>query len=465
MMVRFVDSARLGLYNTVDMRWLRQAVDALGPGRHAEAFYEERWSCSLTLEEGRLEGAQLVEDRGVGLRLILDPYRVNYGYTTDLSAASLVGLARELAGQARGGPPVARGSPRPSRRQPPPPALRSAVRLLEQADRRARSLSPLVVQVRVSWRREVQRVLIVSREEEVAEERTRALLAVEVVAGDGGRLERGYEVVGVCGQELPVEPEALAEVAARRALGLLRAPHAPAGPMPVVMAGEAGGTMIHEAVGHGLEADLAQEGLSVYAGKRGQPVASRAVTVVDDPTLEGKRGSYRFDDEGVPAQRTVLIEQGVLRGYLYDRLRALREGVSSTGNGRRESFRHPPLVRMSNTFVLPGDAAPEEVVRSTWRGLLVRRMGGGQVNTVNGDFVFEVAEGYLIEGGQVGPLVRGAVLVGNGPEALRRVDLVGRDLGFAPGTCGKDGQSVPVADGQPTLRVAELVVGGRLREP
>ena len=219
--------------------------------------------------------------------------------------------------------------------------------------------------------------------------------------------------------------------------------------------------MIHEAIGHGLEADLAQQGLSVYSKKIGERVASPLITVVDDPTLPQKRGSYPFDDEGVPSRRTLLVEGGVLKGYLYDRLTALKDGVESTGNGRRESYQHKPVPRMSNTMILAGKMKPEEIIRSVEKGLFVKKMGGGQVNTVNGDFVFEVSEGYLIERGTVGEPVRGAILTGNGPQVLKEIDMVGDDLGFGIGTCGKDGQGVPVSDAQPTLRIPELVVGGQ----
>jgi len=232
--------------------------------------------------------------------------------------------------------------------------------------------------------------------------------------------------------------------------------------MPVVLSSEAGGTMIHEAVGHGLEADLAQQGLSVYSGRLGERIASEAVSVVDDATLPNRRGSLAFDDEGTPAQRTLLIERGVLKGYLYDRLTAMKDGTVSTGNGRRQSYRHRPIPRMTNTLILPGEEDPEAILSSTPAGLLVVRMGGGQVNTVNGDFVFEVSEGYRIENGRAGEPVRGATLTGNGPRVLEQIDRVGRDLGFAVGTCGKDGQAAPVSDAQPTIRIPELTVGGEV---
>lgn len=220
--------------------------------------------------------------------------------------------------------------------------------------------------------------------------------------------------------------------------------------------------MIHEAVGHGLEADLAGKNLSVYSDKLGMKVASELITVLDDSTLPGRRGSFVFDDEGTLSQRTVLVEKGILVNFMYDKLCAIKEAKESTGNGRRESYRHKPIPRMTNTIIAPGDLDPDDIISSVTNGLLVSRMGGGQVNTVNGQFVFEVSEGYMIEGGKIGRPVRGAILTGRGPEILNEIDMVGNDLGFGIGTCGKDGQGVPVADAQPTLRIPQITVGGRV---
>jgi TldD protein len=243
---------------------------------------------------------------------------------------------------------------------------------------------------------------------------------------------------------------------------MLTARRAPGGRMPIIISSEAGGTMIHEAIGHGLEADLAQQGLSVYSCKIGAEVASEIVTVIDDSTLPGKRGSFRFDDEGVPSQRTVLVDRGKLAGYMYDRLTAVRDGVASTGNGRRESYRHRPIPRMTNTFIAPGDSPPEDIIKATPEGLFVKKMGGGQVNTVGGDFVFDVQEGYMIRNGAICEPVRGATLSGSGPSVLKSIDMVASDLGFSIGTCGKDSQGVPVSDAMPTVRIREMVVGGEV---
>ncbi|HEX2967092.1 MAG TPA: TldD/PmbA family protein [Syntrophorhabdaceae bacterium] len=229
----------------------------------------------------------------------------------------------------------------------------------------------------------------------------------------------------------------------------------------VVLASEAGGTMIHEAIGHGLEADLALEGLSCYKGMLGKKIASDLICVADDATLPHRRGTYAFDDEGVPGEKTTLVQNGILQSYLFDRFHALKYGEKSTGNGRRESFRYKPIPRMSNTMILPGKDDPAEILASVDDGVFVLKMGGGQVDTVKGDFVFEISEGYMIEKGSVGPMIKNATMMGNGLKVLQQIDMVGSDLGFGIGTCGKDGQGVPIADAQPTLRMHEIIVGGK----
>ncbi len=300
----------------------------------------------------------------------------------------------------------------------------------------------------------------------IEEERFYIRIGGVVVVEKDGRLERGYEVKGLC---LPFEKAVkikefreIPERACRLAEIMLKAKRAPAGVMPVILSGEAGGTMIHEAVGHGLEADHAEEGLSVYSGKLGEKVASSLITVVDDATLPELYGSYRFDDEGTPAQKVVLIEKGILKNFLYDKRTALKYGKQSNGHGRRQDFRKIPIPRMGNTYIEKGFHKPEEILKSIDKGLLVKKMGGGEVNPLTGDFVFEVREGYFIEKGEVAYPVKGATLVGNGPKVLEIIDMVGDDLCFEAGICGKDGQSVPVSDGQPTIRIPEITVGGVL---
>jgi TldD protein len=297
------------------------------------------------------------------------------------------------------------------------------------------------------------------------EKRTTLTLAISVVAEKDGQLQTGYESVsGTCGFELFDRHDviALARKVSRRAIARLSAPPAPVGEMPVIIAAEAGGTLIHEAIGHPLEADAVQKGISpTYKGAIGKVVGNEKVSVLEDPTMVGQRGFYAFDDEGVPAQRTVLVDHGVLKTYLYDRQTARKDRVSSNGHGRRESFRHRPIPRMANTFVASGSDDPQEILRSVSNGLLVTKMGGGQVEPATGDFVFEVEEGFLIKDGTVGPLIRSAILLGNGPDVLKTIDLVGSDIGWSIGTCGKDGQGAPVSDGLPTLRIPKgVVVGG-----
>jgi TldD protein len=438
-------------------------------GDYADLFVEATRTTALVLEGDRMESAADTVDAGTGLRVLFGG-RTAYGYTNDATPAGLRALASQVAAAAREGAagPVAaftgplRGAAPVglSGRAP----LSAKTRLVEAANAAARARDPRVRQVRTTYRDIAQRLAIFTSSGDKADgERVLTTLAVTVVAGEGDRLQTGYEPVGgAAGIEMldADPPEAVATRAADLALTLLGAAPAPSGPMPVVLSSQAGGTMVHEAVGHGLEADLAGEGLSVYEDRIGDTVATPAISVVDDATLPGRRGSFAFDDEAVPGARTVLVDRGVLMGYLHDRRSAMKLGAAPTGNGRRESYRYAPIPRMTNIFIAPGDDDPEAIVRSVDRGLFVRRMGGGQVNTVNGDFVFEVVEGYRLEHGRIGEPVRGATLTGNGPAILAAIDRVGRDLGFAIGTCGKDGQGVPVADAQPTLRIPEIIVGG-----
>jgi TldD protein len=276
-------------------------------------------------------------------------------------------------------------------------------------------------------------------------------------------MQTGYESVArTVGFEVFEESDVaeLARVAAARALSKLSARPAPSGELPVVLAGGSGGILFHEACGHGLEADHIVKDASVYVGRVGEMVASPLVTLVDDGTVAGEWGNFAIDDEGRPAGRNVLIDHGVLTDYLWDWLRARKEGRASSGNGRRQSYQHLPMVRMTNTFLLAGEEDPDEIVAQTPHGVYVAKLGGGQVNTATGDFVFGTTEAYLIEGGRITEPLRDANLIGNGPEVLRRIDAVGTDFAMTPGTCGKDGQSVPVGCGQATLRVTGVTVGG-----
>ena len=441
-------------------------------GSFADLYHESSRTHSIVCDDDKIEMMTTGSDVGVGLRVIAD-FKTSYAHGNRCSEKDIVALSGDLAGAVKAGVqgPVAREyalEPRidlPVHVRPDEVDTARKTGLVREANSAARSVDRRIRQVKVVYGDKEQKLGMANSEGLVVEERrTYTLFVVHVVAAENGLVQTGYEPVGgLMGLELfdEVDVAEVGRTAARRAVQALEAREAPRGLMPVVLSSEAGGTMIHEAVGHGLEADLAHEGLSVYTNRIGERVASELVTVIDDATLRQKRGSYGYDDEGFPGQRTVLIEKGILRSYLCDRLYGMRSNSMSTGNGRRESYKHHPIVRMSNTMIAPGKEDPETILRNTAEGIVVKKMGGGQVNTVNGDFVFEVSEGYLIRNGQIGDPVRGATLTGNGPQVLKSIDRVGNDLGFGIGTCGKGGQGVPVGDGQPTLRIPEIVVGGR----
>ncbi len=452
---------------------LKRALE--GGGEFADIFIERSLSFSILCEDNRIEKVSSGLDCGAGLRVLAGGCTA-YAYTNELTMTALLTLADAVRQVPAGGVSVPgrainlmKKHPRVDfhiEQAPEKASVEAKAGLVLRANRTAGAVDRRIRQATVMYRENRQQVLIANSDGVLAEDERSSLIAfVQVVAADGGVVQTGYDAIGgLIGMELfdADSFESVAETAARRAVMMLSARKAPAGRMPVVLSSAAGGTMIHEAVGHGLEADLAQSGLSVYSGKRGQPIASPLITVVDDATLPGKRGSFRFDDEGVESGRTVLVDRGVLATFMYDRLTAMKDNARSTGNGRRESYKHRPIPRMTNTMIVPGESDPDEILRSTASGLFVKKMGGGQVNTVNGDFVFEVSEGYLIENGTLGEPVRGATLIGNGPRALLAIDRVGSDLGYSIGTCGKDGQGAPVSDAQPTLRIPELVVGGEV---
>ncbi len=442
-------------------------------GQFADLFYESRSGTSLVLENNRLEKVITGTDVGVGIRVIEEPHAF-YAYTNIITEASLLSLSAQLSEMVKQNRPAPFVLPGPSpleshrhsiRIPPDTVILEAKTVILEEANEAARSIDGRIRQVKVAYRDEEREIYTLnSLGEQGTERQIQTVFLVHTVASDGENLETGYELIGgMMGAEI-LEKEVhlnTAKTAAHRALMLLEAPHAPQGPMMVVLSSEAGGTMIHEAIGHGLEADLAQQGLSKYSGRMGEKVASPLITVVDNPTLKNQRGSYFIDDEGTPSRKTILVEKGVLISYMYDRLSAMKDKTHSTGNGRRQSYRHRPIPRMSNTYIEPGETDPHEILASLKTGLFVKKMGGGQVDTVNGDFVFEVSEAYKVENGKILHPVRGATLIGNGPRILTEIDLVGSDLGFAIGTCGKDGQGVPVSDAQPTLRIPSIIVGGR----
>jgi TldD protein len=442
-------------------------------GSFAEIFFEQSQPTSIVCEDDKIEKVITGIDAGVGIRVIHNN-KTSYAYTNHINEKALLELAESVSLAWKEGiydKDINLTEQKPDikfliQELPQKVGIHKKVDLVNRANRVARSWDKRIRQVKVVYRDSLQKVIIVNSHGNLVEdERISSLFFVQVIACQNGIIQTGYEPVGgFIGFEFFSEnpPEKVAEIASSRAILMLEARKAPGGMMPVVLSSEAGGTMIHEAIGHGLEADLAQEGLSVYSKRIGEVVATPLITVLDDSTLPNKRGSYSFDDEGTPSQKTILVEKGILKRYLYDRLTAMKDSVHSTGNGRRESYRNQPIPRMSNTLIAPGDSNPPDILKFTAKGLFVKKMGGGQVNTVNGDFIFEVSEGYLIENGMIGEPVRGATLTGNGPEILKKIDMVGNDLEFGIGTCGKDGQGVPVADAQPTLRIPEIVVGGEV---
>lgn len=455
------------------LKVLKAAMSSAGD--YADVFIEATRPTYIQLEDGKIEKVVSGTDSGAGIRVIFEG-KTFYAYSNDLTEKTLLEMAGMLSSAVKTGRHTGRSLDLKKKKNPstefeivlPPETIpmEDKVKMVKSADMVSRRVDKRIRQVSVIYRDSVQRVQIATSEGEMAEdERIHTVSLVNVIAEENGLIQTGYESTGgLIGFEIFRETplDALALKAANRAVRMLKARRAPGGRMPVVISSEAGGTMIHEAIGHGLEADLAEQGLSVFTGKIGQQVASRLVTVIDDATLRGKRGSFRFDDEATASQKTVLVKEGMLMGYMHDRLSAMKSGSSPTGNGRRQSYEYRPIPRMTNTIIAPGTTPPEDILRATNRGLFVKKMGGGQVNTVTGDFVFEVLEGCLIENGRMGDIVRGATLTGNGASALMSIDMVGSDMGFSIGTCGKDSQGVPVSDGMPTVRIPEMVVGGEV---
>jgi TldD protein len=446
---------------------------ALAAGDHAEVFLEEGRSLSLTHEEGRLSEAAEASDAGVGVRVLVRSggrTETRFGSQSGLDAAA----GRALAGRLAGGLPRRTPPPAPplsvSRHVPRvPPSevpLAEKAALLAAVDAALRAEFPRLTQVQLTCaERERATAVLDSAGSFRLSERTTTAFYASVTAESGRVLQTGVEVLGgLKGWEALGGGAALSagRRAARLAVAKLAAPVARPGDFPVVLAASAGGTFVHEAIGHSLEADHVQEGTSpAFAKKSGKRVAAKALTIMDDPTLPFARGSYAFDDEGVAAAPVTLVSGGVLKGFLHDRVSAWRAKAAPNGHGRRQSFRARPIPRMSNIYIAPGPDDPARIVRELKKGLYVTRMGGGEVNTATGEFVFGVDEGFWVEDGEVKHMVRDANILGVGAEVLRSIDRVGWDIGWSVGTCGKQGQGVPVSDGQPTLRIPKLLVGGR----
>jgi TldD protein len=441
-------------------------------GDFAEVFVEDRRTTTATFDEGRVEELRSGRDRGAGVRVVRGE-TTGYAHTADLSERGLVEAAEAAAAAARAGGPGAtvvpltrQARPAPHEVEVLPESVEKArkAEVLARADAAAREESDAVTQVTAGYADGRRRILVANSDGLLAgDDQVRTRFSVNAVAtGDTG-MQTGMEAPGrTIGFEYFDEhaPEEVARTAARRAAVKLSARPAPTGRLPVVLKRGAGGVLFHEACGHGLEADLVGRDASVFRGRVGERVAAPGVTLVDDGALAREWGAYAMDDEGAPAQRNVLIEDGVLTDYMWDLVRARRAGRASSGNGRRETYQHLPMVRMTNTFLLPGEEDPDEIIRQTPYGLYCVALGGGQVNTATGDFVFGITEAYMIEDGRITEPVRAAQLIGNGPETLQAIDAIGNDFDTWAGTCGKDGQGVPVSSGQPTLRVAQLTVGG-----
>ncbi|MFK7897598.1 MAG: metalloprotease TldD [Myxococcota bacterium] len=442
---------------------------------YADLYFEYTTTDSVSLEEGIVKSGDRHVEQGVGVRAVRGE-RQGYAHSDDISLESArlaAGTARAIADETREHAPVALAS-RPGVRNLYPVAtaptdvpVAEKVDWLGEIDVYARSQSDKVTQVMASIVSQHKHVLVAGSDgTRVADVLPLVRMNVQVLTAEGDRREIGYQGAG--GRyELeqlrdPARWKGLVDEAIRVALLNLEAEACPAGAMDVVLGPGWPGILLHEAIGHGLEGDFNRKKTSAFSEKLGQRVASEGVTVVDDGTIENRRGSINVDDEGTPSKRNVLIEDGILVGYMQDRLNAGLMGVEPTGNGRRESYAHMPLPRMTNTFMLAGQDDPEEILKSVKNGLYAVSFGGGQVDITSGKFVFSATEAYRIEDGQIGAPVKGATLIGNGPDVLTRVSAIGHDLALdeGVGTCGKDGQGVPVGVGLPTIRVNDLTVGG-----
>jgi len=445
---------------------------ALGQGAElAEVFFEDVQQSGINLDDGRIESLSSSRDRGVGIRVVAGE-ATGFAHTADLSPEGLKSTARAAAAAIAGS---GQRTPKPFSAadvESAPIGIRPAdigkaekVELLRRAEATARSNSTAISQVGVRYGETRRRIMVANSDGVWAEDdQSRTLFSVNCVAtGDVG-LQTGYETVGLSiGYELfdKYNVDDLATEAARRAVTKLEARPAPSGTLPVVIGPGSGGVLFHEACGHGLEADLVRKKASAFAGRIGEQVASPLVTLVDDGTMAGEWGRFAVDDEGTPARRNVLIENGILVDYMWDSIRARSQGRKVSGNGRRQSYKHLPMVRMTNTLLEGGETDPADIIASVDNGVYVAKLGGGQVNTATGDFVFGMVEAYLIEQGQITAPLREGQLIGNGPKVLTQIEAVGNDFEMGPpGTCGKDGQGVPVGDGVPTLKVTELTIGG-----
>jgi TldD protein len=453
--------------------YLSEALSA--GGEYADLYFEYLATTSIGIDEGIVKSATEGVSLGVGVR-VLSGERTGYAYSDDLSPEKIRKAARVAAHIAKGPASIVKTGFEeahqhnlyPMLSAPHETGLAERVELVKRADRAARAYDPRVFQVQATYADSLRNVLVATSEGRLSYDRQpMARMSVSALArqgdaapqhghaGGGGRVTLDFF-------EKEKTPEHFAREAARQAIVQLDAIDAPAGETTVVLGPGWPGILLHEAVGHGLEADFNRKGVSAFSGRIGQQVASPLCTVIDDGTIGSRRGSLNVDDEGMPTQKNVLIENGVLRGYLQDKLSSRLTNNASTGSGRRESYQHIPMPRMTNTYMLAGESDPEEIVKSVSKGLYCATFGGGQVDITSGNFVFSATESYLIENGKITRPVRGASLIGNGPEALKYVSMVGRDLQLDEGigVCGKEGQSVPVGVGIPTVKIDKMTVGG-----
>ena len=458
-------------------RYLAAALSA--GGEYADLYFEYLTSTALMVDESMLKSASQGISAGCGVRVVAGE-RTGYAYTDDLSPQRILHAARTAALIASGPAktPVVGYQEKQARSLYPvtlpsvDAEITAKVELVMRTDKAARARDPRIREVRASYSDELRNILVVASDGTFAEDsQPLARLNVSCIAktkdgvsgrgnaGGGGRVALDF----FFGEK---NPEHFAKEAARQAILQLDAREAPAGEMEVVLGPGWPGVLLHEAVGHGLEADFNRKKTSAFAGLVGRRVASEKCTVVDNGTLPWRRGSLNVDDEGEPTQHTTLIEKGTLKGYLSDKLSARLMGIADTGNGRRESYEHIPMPRMTNTYMLPGDDDPQDIIRSVKHGVYAVNFGGGQVDITNGKFVFSASEAYLIEDGQITAPIKGATLIGNGPDVLTRVSMVGNDLRLdeGVGTCGKDGQAVPVGVGIPTIKIDRLTVGGTAKK-
>ncbi|QWP74632.1 metalloprotease TldD [Lysobacter sp. K5869] len=471
-----IAESRLLLPAGLDASGLERSFGALlGPGiDFGDLYFQHSRRESWSVEDGIVkDGAHSIE-QGVGVRAISGE-KTGFAYSDEINSEALLGAAKSARAIARDGGAqtpraLVRGGGRSLYRSDDPIdslSNEAKVDALRKLDQLLRAADPRVRQVMVSLNGVLDTVLVARSDGVLAADvRPLVRLNVQVIVEQNGRRESGYAGGGgrYSYAELLADgkPEQFAREALRQALVNLDAVDAPAGVMPVVLGSGWPGVLLHEAVGHGLEGDFNRKGTSTYAGRMGQRVAAKGVTIVDDGTLEGRRGSLNVDDEGTPTNCTTLIEDGVLVGYMQDTLNARLMGMAPTGNGRRESFAHLPMPRMTNTYMLAGTHDPEEMIRSVKKGLYAVNFGGGQVDITSGKYVFSATEAYLIEDGKITAPVKGATLIGNGPETMQKVSMIGHDLALdeGVGVCGKDGQSVPVGVGQPSLLIDGLTVGG-----